>query len=332
MRSESRRLLLTCALLVWGTASAAPLVGPSVGNADALVAEGTKLYNKRKYAEASRVFLQATRANPSLLPAYLGLGRARMGAKETAGACAAYRAWLKSAPDIQERPKAKGELELCERQLKAARKKKKKGPVPADMTARHVELKADFFEALEAGTLAGPAGAGEQLRTLVTADYLGVDLAEMGTRLSTASRASAEDVHQRALKGEALTTEQLRTGRELLDWAKDSGEAAPQAPAQGLFLEGLVALQGNDSKSAEGLFAKAASAAPGVTEYRVWRAAALQRAGDLRGALAVMEAELPEDPRTDLLRAAVAQRTSKEDGARELERLLFQRYAAPPSR
>ncbi|MFY2557686.1 hypothetical protein ACN469_08665 [Corallococcus terminator] len=331
MRSESRRLLLTCALLVCGVAGAEPLVGPSVGNADALVAEGTKLYNKRKYAESSRVFLQATRANATLLPAYLGLGRARMGAKETAGACAAYRAWLKSAPDIQERPKAKGELDLCERQLKALRKKKK-AQVPADLTARHVELKSDFFEALEAGTLMGAGSAGEKLRTLVTEGYLGTDLAEMGTRLSTASRAAAEDVHQRALKGEALETERLRAGRELLDQAKDTGEAAPQSPAQGLFLDGLAVLQGGDSKSAEGLFAKAASAAPGVTEYRVWRAAALQRAGDLRGALSVMETELPEDPRTDLLRAAVAQRTSKEDGARELERLLFQRYAAPPSR
>lgn len=331
MRSESRGLLLTCALLVCGAAGAEPLVGPSVGNADALVAEGTKLYNKRRYADASRVFLQATRANAALLPAYLGLGRARMGAKETAGACAAYRAWLKSAPDIQERPKAKGELDLCERQLKALRKKKK-AQVPADLTARHVELKSDFFEALEAGTLTGDGSAGEKLRTLVTEGYLGTDLAEMGTRLSAASRAAAEDVHQRALRGEAVETERLRAGRELLDLAKDTGEAAPQAPAQGLFLDGLASLQGGDSKGAEGLFAKAAVAAPGVTEYRVWRAAALQRAGDLRGALSVMETELPEDPRTDLLRAAVAQRASKEDGARELERLLFQRYAAPPSR
>ncbi|WP_342374618.1 hypothetical protein NVS55_25090 [Myxococcus stipitatus] len=330
MRSESRRLLLTCVVMLSGVALAEPLVGPSVGNADALVAEATKLYNKRQYAESSRLFLRATRANPALLPAYLGLGRARIGAKETAGACAAYRAWLKSAPDIQERPKAQGELELCERQLKAARKKK--GPVPADSTARHVEMKAAFFEALEAGRLTETGGAGEGLRTLIAEGYLGVDLAEMATRLSTASRTGAEDVHRRALTGEALATEQLSTARALLDWARDTGEPVPQSSAKGQFLEGLVALQGGDARGAEGLFAKAATEAPGVAEYRVWRAAALQRAGDLRGALTVMEADLAEDPRTDLLRAAVAQQTSAEDGARELEQLLFQRYSPAAAR
>ncbi|WP_338865425.1 hypothetical protein [Myxococcus stipitatus] len=327
MRSKSRRLLLTWMLLLGGVAGAEPLVGPSVGNADALVAEATKLYNKRQYAESTRLFLRATRANPSLLPAYLGLGRARMGAKETASACAAYRAWLKSAPDIQERPKAQGELELCERQLKATRKKK--SPAPADLTARHVEMKAGFFEMLEAGKL---TEAGEALRTLVSEGYLGVDLAEMASRLSTASRAGAEESHRRALTGEALTAEQLSTARGLLDWARDTGEPVPQASAKGLFLEGLVALQGGDARAAEGLFAKATAEAPGVTEYRVWRAAALQRAGDLRGALTVMETDLPEDPRTDLLRAAVAQQTSAGDGARELERLLFQRYSPAASR
>ncbi|MFP2964406.1 hypothetical protein ACLEPN_43570, partial [Myxococcus sp. 1LA] len=73
--------------------------------------------------------------------------------------------------------------------------------------------------------------------------------------------------------------------------------------------------------------AQASAAAPERTEYRVWRAAALQRAGDLDGALTVMETDLPQDSRTDVLRAASAQRKSPEAGARELERLLFQRYA-----
>ncbi|MCP3145226.1 hypothetical protein [Pyxidicoccus xibeiensis] len=325
MRSDLRRWVVTCALLMSGLAMAEPLVGPSVGNAEALVAEGTRLYNKRRYGDASGLFLKATRANPTLLPAYLGLARSRMGAKEVHGACTAYKAYVRSAPDIQDRTKAQRELDLCERQLKAARKKKK-NKVPADLTARHVELKAGFFAALEQGSLVGPDSAGEMLRTLVTEGYLGTDLAEMGNRLSAASRAATEDLHRRALAGEALPAERLRDARPLFDLARDTGAPSEAASAQLPFLEGLAALQGGDAGRAQGLFAQAATAAPGRTEYRLWRAAALQRAGDLNGALAAMEADLPDDSRTDVLRAEVARKKSPEAGARELERILFQRY------
>lgn len=325
MRSEPRHWVMVCALLVSGLAVAEPLVGPSVGNADALVAEGTRLYNKRRYADASGQFLKATRANPALLPAYLGLARSRMGAKDVHGACTAYRAYLRSAPDIQDRPKAQRELELCERQLKAARRKKR-NKVPPDLTARHVELKAGFFAALEDGKLVGPDSAGELLGTLVSEGYLGTDLGEMGRRLSAASRDATEALHRRALAGEALPAEQLREARPLFALARDTGEASSGAAAQAPFLEGLAALRAGDSARAQTLFAQAAAAAPERKEYRVWRAAALQRAGDLSGALAAMEADLPDDSRTDVLRAAAARKQSPEAGARELERILFQRY------
>lgn len=327
MRSEPRRWLVVCAVLAWGVASAAPLVGPAVGNADALVAEGTRLYNKRRYANSAGLFLKATRANPTLLPAYLGLARARMKARDVHGACAAYRTYLRSAPDIQDRPKAQRELELCERQLKTARRKKR-NKVPPDLTARHVELKAGFFAALEDGNLVGPDSAGEMLTTLVTEGYLGTDLGEMGVRLSAACRVATEALHRRALAGEALPAEQLASTLKLYELARDTGEPSAGAAAQAPFLEGLAALQRGESGRAQALFSEAARAAPERTEYRVWRAAALQRAGDLRGALAVMEADVPGDPRTDVLRAAVAQQKSPEAGARELERLLFQRYPA----
>lgn len=325
MRSEPRRWVVVLALVVSGVAAAEPLVGPSVGNAEALVAEGTRLYNKKRFADASGLFFKATRANPTLLPAYLGLARSRLGAKEVPGACTAYKAYLRSAPDVQDRAKAQRESELCERQLKAY-KKKQKGKVPPDLTARHVELKAGFFAALEDGKLTGPDSAQEMLTTLVTEGYLGTDLGEMGTRLSTASRNATEDLHRRALAGETLAPEKLRESRKLFALAADTGTASADAASQAPFLEGLAVLQEGDSAKAQGLFAQAAQAAPGRTEYKIWRAAALQRAGDLDGALAVMEADLPDDGRTDVLRAAVARKKSPKDGARELERILFQRY------
>jgi thioredoxin-like negative regulator of GroEL len=329
MRSELRRLLMTCALVVCGAAFAEPLVGPAVGDANALVAEGTRLYNKRRYADASELFLKATRANPSLLPAYLGLARSRMGAKDLAAACTAYRAYVRGAPDVQDRSKAQRELQLCERQLKAASRKKRAPPVQ-DLTGRHVELKAAYFSALEDGRLVGPDSAGEMLRTLVTEGYLGADLGEMGLRLNAACRATTDSLHRGALAGEALPAERLGQVRELFALAADTGEPVAQAAAQTAFLEGMGALQAGDSGKAERLFAQAAQAAPGRAEYRLWRAKALQRGGDLRGALAVMEAELPDDSRTDVLRAAVAAQGSPEAGARELERILFQRYPTAP--
>ncbi|GHG85184.1 hypothetical protein [Comamonas sp. JC664] len=326
MRSDLRRLTWAVALLTCGVALAEPLVGPSVGQGDALLAEGTRLYNKRKHQDAAERFLLATRANPSLLPAYLGLARARMGAKDVFGACTAYRAYVRSAPDIQDRKKAQRELALCERKLKVARRSKR-NKVPPDLTARHVELKASFFAALEDSRLTGPDGAGESLRTLVTEGYLGPDLGDMAARLSTACHATTDDAHQRALAGEALPSGRLRESAALFALARDMGAPHAKASAQAPFLEGMAALQDGDTAEAQRLFAQAATAAPERSEYRVWRAAALQRAGDLPGALAVMEADLPQDSRTDVLRAASAQRQSAEAGARELERLLFQRYA-----
>ncbi|RJS18752.1 hypothetical protein DRW03_24120 [Corallococcus sp. H22C18031201] len=329
MRSDLRRVCLLAVLALSTASLAEPLVGPSVGNGDGLVAEGQRLYNKKKYAESSRLFLQATRASPTTLPAYLGLARSRLGAKDVAGACVAYRAYLRSAPDIQDRGKAKRELELCERQFKAAYRRKK---APVDLTARHVELKSAFFAALEAGKLVGPGSAGDVLATLVSQGYLGVDLGEMGTRLSAACRAATETLHGNALSGEAVEPERLRESRALFDLARDTGEPAAQAASQLPFLEGQAALRSGDARKAQALFAQAAAAAPARPEYRVWRASALQQAGDLPGALAVMEAELPQDSRTDVLRAATAQSQSPEAGARELERLLFQRYAATSTR
>ena len=78
---------MAMAPLAW----AEPLVGPAVGNADTLVAEGNRLYNARQYSKASALLLKATRANPASLPAYLSLARSYMAQKQTRSACLAYR-------------------------------------------------------------------------------------------------------------------------------------------------------------------------------------------------------------------------------------------------
>ena len=81
MRTGSRSWVLVVLGLWAGVVGAQPLVGPSVGNADLLMAEGSRLYNTRQYEEAAESFLKATRVRPETLGAYLGLARARFGAR-----------------------------------------------------------------------------------------------------------------------------------------------------------------------------------------------------------------------------------------------------------
>ena len=56
-------LALLAALLLSAPAFGQALVGPGVGNADSLVSEGSKLYNRKQYAKAAENFTRASRAN-----------------------------------------------------------------------------------------------------------------------------------------------------------------------------------------------------------------------------------------------------------------------------
>jgi len=68
MRSSLAALCagLLC-LSVPSAAPAEPLVGRAVGNADLLIAEGTRLYNEGAYDQARDRFLKATRVAPETL-------------------------------------------------------------------------------------------------------------------------------------------------------------------------------------------------------------------------------------------------------------------------
>lgn len=315
------------AVLCAGPALAQPLVGPSVGSAEALVAEGNRLYNARQYEESSATFLRATRADPAQLPAYLSLARSRLGAQKVPEACLAYRAYLRVAPASTERDKAQREKDLCERRLKSLRKR----GLPPDPTARSVELKAAFFAALEGQRLLGEGSASELLRALVANDYLAPDLADLARRLHTAASTAVESLHARALARQEVPVEALRQAPALFELARDVGEPLPQQGSQAPFLEGMAALLTGEAERAQALFAEAAAADPSRLEYRLLRAAALHGQGNLAGALQVLEQDLPGDSRIATLRAEVALGDSAEAGATTLESLLFQRYF-PPSR
>lgn len=340
---RSRFLGLGAAALLAFTAAdavAAPLVGPGVGNADALGAEGNRLYNRKQFKEAARIFLQASRADAGRVGTYLSLARSRFGARQIAPACYAYRVYVRAAPESEERNKASSELELCERQMTSAR-------VQAEESQRQfVETKAAFFAALEGGKLVGIDGAGAWLERLVNDGYLGPDLGEMASKLAFAASSAAEELHRRALAHEAIAPAKLQEGTRLFDLAASFGVEAEGQGARRSFLEGLAEMQLAEETASRGatvgasairdataptgtfaraisLFAAAADAAPAVTEYRFFEAMALWRSGDRAGALAKLRRDLPSDPRTLVLGAAQELEASPARGAAELERVLF---------
>jgi tetratricopeptide (TPR) repeat protein len=298
-------------------ASAEPLVGPGVGNSDTLVAEGSKLFNRKDYAGATSNLLKATRASPATLATYLQLARASLFDKQLTRACYAYRVYLKASPDTPERKKAAAESDQCERQLKGA-----KGQ-PADPTPRYVELRATFFATLEKGELVGVTGAAQALRQLVQEGFLGPELGEMAQKLGAAVVAQADGIFKKVMALERVPTQDLRAGRPLLEVAAEVGASLPDVKARMAFFDGLAELADRSFAKAEPAFAEAARADPSNKEYVFYRALALFQGGERFAALKALEADLKDDPRTHVLRVTVALGHSPENGAAELEKLLF---------
>ncbi len=315
MRSDFRGFVLT--LVVASTSFAQALVGTGVGNADTFVSEGSKSFNKKQYGKAADAFLKATRANPAIPQTYVQLARAQLLAKELQRACYAYRVYLKSVPDSPDRKKAAAESDQCERQVKGMRKP------PEDPTRGFVDQRAAFFTALDAKQLLRAGSASETLRALVKDGFLGPELGEMATKLGAAATAEAEAVHKQALAGAQLSPEVLRSARPLYQVAQDVGSTAADARGRMAFLDGLAELNEKSWKKAEAHFVEAAKSDPDNKEYVFFRGLALVQAGERVAALKVMEAHLKDDPRTAVLRAALALGDSPSSGATELEKLLF---------
>jgi tetratricopeptide (TPR) repeat protein len=313
----SERVVMVVAALAASLVLAEPLVGTPVGNADTVLSEAGRLYNKKQYAKAVDLYLKATRIAPATLPTYLQLARASVLAKQLQRGCYAYRVYLKASPDTPDRKKAQAESEQCERQLKVA-----KGQ-PADPTPKYVEGRATFFAQLDKGQVLGPTGAAEELRTLVKEGLLGPELGDMGQKLGAAAIAEAEGIHKRALANEKLPAETLRSARPLFQIAADVGQTAPTAASVTAFLDGLAEFSEKDFKRATQLFGEAAKADPSNKEYVFYRALSLYQGGDRLSALKVLEAELKDDPRTAVLRTSMALGNSPEVGAAEVEKLLF---------
>ena len=305
---------------------AEPVVGAGVGNADLLVAEGTRLYNEKSYDEARDRFLKATRAAPATLSTYLSLARSYAALKDSERAAAAYRAFIKSSPESVERGKAQSELGLCEKQLKAV--KLKAGKQKAPESPSFSPLKASFFEALDKGALSGPGSASEKLTSLVAAGYAAPDLGDMAAKLAHAAEAAADQIFQRMQAHQKTDGAVLRKAGTLYLLALDFGAAPAKQGARAAFLEGMALLQDSKASQAEGAFEEASKKDPADTEARFYRGLARYASGDKAGALKLLQADLPTDKRTSVLEMAIALEGPSEQAAAELQKLLFaRRYA-----
>lgn len=319
MRTEHSTLWSLAVLLATGagaSASAEPLIGPGVGNADTLVSEGTKLFNRKQYPKAAEHFMKATRANPATISSYVQLARALMLAKQAQKACYAYRVYLKAAPDSPDRKKAAAESDQCERQAKASKEQ-------TDLLQKYVDVRAAFFSALDRNEVLGATGAAEALESLVKDGFLGPELGDMSQKLAAAATAEADAIHKRALSGEVLTADALRTARPLYQVAQDVGVSSADSKGRMAFLDGLAELAEKNFKKAEAHFVEASKSDPSNKEYVFYRGLAMFQGGERAGALKVLEADLKDDPRTLVLRAALAVGHSADFGAAEVEKLLF---------
>jgi thioredoxin-like negative regulator of GroEL len=306
------------------TAFAEPMVGPLVGNADLLAAEGTRLYNEKAYDQARDRFLKAARVSPTTLPTYLSLARSYFALKDLERACQVYRVFVKNSPESPDRDKAQGESELCDKQLAAT-------GTASQLGTSYVSLKASFYEALDKANLSGPASAAELLASLVGAGYAAPDLGEMAKKLSRASELDADGTWQAALGHQKLAPADLRRASGLYQLSLDCGAVAAKQPARAAFLEGMALLAESKANQAEAAFDDAARKDPSDPEARFYRGLAKFLSGDRAGALKGLEADLPNDPRTGILRVAVSMDGASPAAAAELEKFLFARkYKAVP--
>ena len=312
MRSRA----LGFAMMLAASASAAPLLGSGVGNADALLADGTRLYNQKDYGAASDALLKATRSNPKLLPAYLSLARSQLAEKKLPQACYAYRAFLRSEPPAGDREKAEGELQLCERQLEAdesARRNK-------DFGAAFAEPKARFFSTLDKGDL---QAASDALAALVNGGYLGMDLADLAAKLGGAASSAADQAYRSALRGELRDSTSVKAGLRAVEIASDVGSPPANGEAKAAFLTGVGALLDGRPKDAEQAFAKAGKGDGSGPSPVMWRARALSQV-DRRKAVQLLATELPNDPRTGAARVAASLPDAPAQAASDLEKLLIE--------
>jgi hypothetical protein len=185
-----------------------------------------------------------------------------------------------------------------------------------------VDQKAAFQEAAEAGKLLGPGSASDVLKKMLQDGYASPDLADLASKLRTAAERQANEGYSQALQHQVTDPIQLRSTSQLFQLAQDVGSVDDRFTPRQHMLEGLAYLQEKKFAEAEKEF-KEAVGAGNDRDARFYGAVAIYRSGDRKRAVKQLEAELPDDPRTALLKADMAISSDAATGAQELSKLLY---------
>ena len=115
---------------------------------------------------------------------------------------------------------------------------------------------------------------------------------------------------------------QLRTIEELYHLALDVGSTDDRYLPRIHLIEGLADMLEKKYADAEKEF-KDALGAGSDRDVKFYTAVAAYRGGDRRRAVKLLETDLPDDPRTALLRTDAVISSDAHEGAGELEKMLF---------
>ncbi len=241
------RLIILLLLAALPAQATEPMVGPAVGNADTLVSEGSKLFNR---SSTPRPPSSSSRRRAPTRPTWAPTCSWRAptcSPSSCSRACYAYRVYLKA---VARHPRPQEGLRR-ERPVRAAAQ----GRAQRSPTIRrrgYVDSAPPSSPRSTRRSCWGPGAASETLRAP------GEATASSGPSWATWPRSWAPRPSPRPTPctsarstSEPLTAEELRSARPLYQVASDVGTSPPDAKARIAFLDGLAALTERDFQKAE---------------------------------------------------------------------------------
>lgn len=314
----SRWLRRSALALICGAAlSSAPSTGRAqeVGEEDdprPQVKAARAAYNDGRYQAAARTFLEAAQAYPKDAALVRNLARARMYAKDAAGAVIAYKVYLVMAPEADDVDKIQAEMELASRQA---------GEMPDDPLAKPRRVLQAARDRAQVGRFAGPDGAFKAIEDALEQGFFGPELAQRRVEVASAlidhSDAALDrwwrpeaQARPKALKAIVAGWAALRERRKL-----DGGEAG-RASA----VAGLLALASHDDEAALKALTPVAPSDPRMRYAQALVLARLGRLGEARALLETLDRQA-SSPQVSLLLGWV-QRAEGQDAREALRAAL----------
>jgi hypothetical protein len=126
-----------------------------------------------------------------------------------------------------------------------------------------------------------------------------------------------------------MTVDDLRSTAALLRLAEDVGDTDTTLGPKAHFVEGFAHMQEKHWGQAEAEF-KQSIGAGADKDAKFYAAVALYRNGEHKKAIKQLEQDLPDDPRTGLIKTDQAMSVDSKEGSQDLEKLLFSQVFKGP--